>query len=77
MAKDQLDVELHESINGKDDTKIQEAGVQYAVTYEDVQARYPLLRDLSREDMDTLNKRVLRKVDWRLMPCITVMFLMK
>lgn len=44
---------------------------------QEIQGRYDLLRDLSQGQMDALNKKVLRKIDWRLMPTITIMFLMK
>ena len=44
---------------------------------EEVQGRYPLLRDLNKDQMAALNKKVLRKLDWRLMPTITIMFLLK
>lgn len=44
---------------------------------QDVQARFPLLRDLSTEQMNELNKRVLRKIDWRLLPIVSLMYLMK
>ncbi|KAG9254450.1 major facilitator superfamily domain-containing protein [Emericellopsis atlantica] len=43
---------------------------------EEIQARFPLLRDLSKEQMDALNKKVVSKIDWRMMPCVTLMFLM-
>lgn len=43
----------------------------------EVQARFPLLQDLNDEEMATLNKRLLSRIDWRLMPTITIMFLMK
>lgn len=43
----------------------------------EIQARFPLLRDLSETQMAALNKSVLRKVDWHMMPCVTLMFLMK
>lgn len=46
------------------------------ITPEEIQARFETLRDLSKEEMDALNKRVVKIMDWRLMPCITVMFLM-
>lgn len=39
--------------------------------------RYPLLRDKSKEDLAKLNKSVLRKLDWKFLPCITMMLLMK
>jgi hypothetical protein len=47
------------------------------VSQQEIQGRFDLLRDLNPEQMALLNKKVLRKVDWRLMPTITVMFLMK
>jgi hypothetical protein len=43
----------------------------------EIQARFPLLRDLSETQLAALNKSVLRKVDWHMMPCVTLMFLMK
>ncbi len=42
-----------------------------------IQARFETLRDLDDEQMAALNKRLLRRIDWRLMPTITIMFLMK
>lgn len=42
-----------------------------------LQHRFDTLRDLDDEQMAELNKRVVKKIDWRLMPCITIMFLMK
>jgi hypothetical protein len=47
------------------------------ITPQEIQARYDLLRDLNTEQMAALNKKVLSKLDWRLMPTITIMFLMK
>ncbi|KAF2174006.1 hypothetical protein M409DRAFT_62190 [Zasmidium cellare ATCC 36951] len=41
-----------------------------------IQSRFETLRDLDDEQMATLNKKLLRKIDWRLMPTITIMFLM-
>ena len=38
--------------------------------------RYPLLVGKSEVDMALLNKKVLRKLDWRFLPCITTMLLM-
>ena len=43
----------------------------------EIQARFPLLRDLSEEQMEALNKKVRRTIDWRMMPAVTLMFLMK
>ena len=38
--------------------------------------RYPLLANASQGKLDELNKTVLRKLDWRFLPCITLMLLM-
>lgn len=46
-------------------------------TAQEIQDRFDLLRDLNPQQMVALNKKVLRKLDWRLMPTITVMFLLK
>ncbi|KAI5272057.1 MFS transporter [Aureobasidium subglaciale] len=37
---------------------------------------FPLLREKSEEELAVLNKRVLRKLDWKFLPCITAMLLM-
>lgn len=47
------------------------------VTPRDIQARFDLLQDLSDTEMDKLNKRLVKKIDWRMMPTITLMFLMR
>lgn len=39
--------------------------------------RYPLLREKTPEELAALNKAVLRKLDWKFLPCITLMLLMK
>ncbi|KAI5272091.1 NAD(P)-binding protein [Aureobasidium subglaciale] len=41
-----------------------------------IQARFTTLCDLDDEQMAALNKRVLRRIDWRMMPTITIMFLL-
>lgn len=46
-------------------------------TPEQIQHRFETLRGLSTGEMEALNKKVRRIIDWRLMPCITLMFLMK
>lgn len=43
----------------------------------EIQARFPLLRDLNEAQMTALNNKMVKKIDWRLMPCVTAMFLMK
>jgi hypothetical protein len=47
------------------------------ITPQQIQARFELLRHLSEEQMTALNKQLVKRIDWRLMPCITLMFLMK
>ncbi|KAG9764958.1 major facilitator superfamily transporter, partial [Aureobasidium melanogenum] len=37
---------------------------------------FPLLRDKSDEELAVLNKKVLKKLDWKFLPCITAMLLM-
>ncbi|OAK99401.1 MFS general substrate transporter [Phaeosphaeriaceae sp. SRC1lsM3a] len=48
----------------------------YRITPQQIQARFELLKDKSEEQMAALNKQLVRRLDWRLMPCITLMFLM-
>lgn len=42
------------------------------ITPQQIQDRFETLRSLSEEEMAALNKKLLRKIDWRLMPMITV-----
>jgi hypothetical protein len=48
------------------------ASVSENVSPADIQARFPLLENLDESQMAALNKRLLRRIDWRLMPMITV-----
>jgi sugar phosphate permease len=41
-----------------------------------IQSQFPTLINLDDEQMAALNKRLVRRLDWRLLPTITVMFLM-
>ena len=47
------------------------------VSPEEIQGRFDLLRDLSSEQMNELNIRVRKKIDWRMMPIVSLMYLMK
>lgn len=38
---------------------------------------FDLLQNKTKDELDSLNKKVLRKLDWRFLPCITAMLLMK
>lgn len=42
-----------------------------------LQSQFDTLRDLDNEKMVGLEKKLVRKLDWRMMPTITVMFLLK
>lgn len=53
------------------------AAESHLITPQQIQARFETLRDLSEEQMAALNKKLVKRLDWRLMPCITLMFLMK
>lgn len=37
---------------------------------------WPLLRDKSPDELEALNKQVLRKLDWKFLPCVTIMLIM-
>jgi len=39
--------------------------------------RYPLLREKSDDEFKRLDKAVLKKLDWKFLPCITAMLVMK
>lgn len=70
-AKEKLDAECVEKI------PIGQHAEGAYIPPEEIQARFDLLRDLSKEQMEALNKKVVKKIDWRMMPCVTLMFLMK
>jgi hypothetical protein len=40
-------------------------------------SRFPLLANKTEEELAKLNKSVLWKLDWKFLPCITLMLLMK
>lgn len=62
----------------KADVEFKEVSAEnHKITPQQIQSRFETLRHLSEEQMAALNKRLVRKLDWRLMPCITLMFLMK
>jgi hypothetical protein len=54
--------------------KIEDATPNVNVGY---RQQYPLLADKTDEEIKALNKAVLKKLDWKFLPCITVMLLMK
>lgn len=66
-------LEVERSSFDKVDTEIQAIE---AVTPASIQAQFPTLVDLNEEQMAALEKKLVRRLDWRLMPTITIMFLM-
>jgi len=48
------------------------ATVSDTVSAADIQARFATLENLDETQMEALNKKLLRRIDWRLMPMITV-----
>jgi hypothetical protein len=46
--------------------------VSETVSAADIQARFSELENLDETQMATLNKKLLKRIDWRLMPMITV-----
>ncbi|PNH59667.1 hypothetical protein VD0002_g7894 [Verticillium dahliae] len=64
--EDQVDVQLEDKADAREEH----------FSARDIQGRFDLLRDLSDAEMEKLNKSVVKKIDWRMMPYITIMFLM-
>lgn len=65
--EDQVDVQLEDKADAREEH----------FSARDIQGRFDLLRDLSDAEMEKLNKSVVKKIDWRMMPYITIMFLMR
>ena len=51
--------------------------VEAAPLADSILERYALLREKSPDELAALNKSVLKKLDWKFLPCITAMLLMK
>ena len=70
-----------ESQNNKAESEfkenVSEVFANHNITPREIQDRFETLRGLNQEEMVALNKKVLKIMDWRLMPSITLMFLMK
>ena len=64
MEKEKAIIEEQESIN-----EIQ--------TPAQIQHRFDTLRGLEPEQVAALEKALVKRIDWRMMPIITLMFLMK
>ncbi|KAL2669903.1 hypothetical protein Neosp_015069 [[Neocosmospora] mangrovei] len=85
MSEYKTPVQRHDG-DGGDNVSIEKAQeAQYVenatarnghIAPEEIQARFELLRHLSADQMETLNKSVRSKIDWHMMPWVTLMFLM-
>lgn len=76
-AKDVAEcVQVEDPIRSSDPS-LEKLEQHHEITPRAIQARFELLRDLSDSEMETLNKRLVKKIDWRMMPTITLMFLMR
>lgn len=67
----------HSDDNEKGDVKFAENVADSTPSPWEIQQRFETLRELSDGQMTDLNIRVRKIIDWRMMPCITVMFLMR
>jgi hypothetical protein len=67
-------ISARHSTEKQDVTQTESINVSYDSNY---LSRYPLLLGKSDKELDELNKAVLRKLDWKFLPCITLMLLMK
>lgn len=75
-SKEKIDVCKAGSIDCQTDHLEEKAPQPKPITPNEIQQRFSLLQNLSGEQMEILNKKVVKKLDWRMMPCITMMFLM-
>jgi len=64
----------HRSMSKAEVTMIEDANPVHDPEY---LSRYPLLMGKTEEELQSLNKSVLRKLDWKFLPCISMMLLMK
>lgn len=44
---------------------------------DDLLSKYPLLHGQSKDELKEINRKVLKKLDYKFLPCITAMLLMK
>ncbi|KAK5102642.1 hypothetical protein LTS08_003442 [Lithohypha guttulata] len=65
----------HDSELKKDEVLEQQVELT-TLTAAQIQHHFSTLRGLDEDQMAALNRRVVRLIDWRMLPCITIMFLM-
>lgn len=77
ISKDVANCVQLEDPAGSSDPSLEKLEQHRDITPRDIQARFDLLRDLSDAEMQKLSKTLVKKIDWRMMPTITLMFLMR
>ena len=77
MTSSTKTVSCNGDIDEKGEVKYTENVVPINPSAWDIQQRFETLKDLSETEMTALNTHVRKIIDWRMMPCVTVMFLMK
>ena len=75
-SNEKIDVCKASSIDCQTDDLEEATPAPKHITPNEIQQRFSLLQSLSSEQMEILNKKVVKRLDWRMMPCITMMFLM-
>ncbi|CAG9950393.1 unnamed protein product [Clonostachys rosea f. rosea IK726] len=68
--------EDRKSIESKVDVQFVEEQSAFALTTEQILQQYPLLKDKPVKERDALNKKLLRKLDFFFLPCVTLMLIM-
>lgn len=66
-----------DDLNEKGDVRYTENVADANPSAWEIQQRFETLKDLGEAEMTALNTQVRKTIDWRMMPCVTVMFLMK
>lgn len=64
------------SVDTKSNAKVEAIEAALISDEEKYLANYDLLVGKSKEELATLNKNVLKRLDWWFLPCITAMLLM-
>lgn len=59
------------------ESKVELENLEDVTIHEQGMALFPLLRGKTPEELEALNKSVLRKLDWYFLPCVTMMLLMR
>ncbi|KAL4738808.1 major facilitator superfamily domain-containing protein [Aspergillus similis] len=66
----------HKSARQDDEPKAALEALEHVSEADRMLFHFPILQDKSPEEMEKLNKAVLRKLDWYFLPCVTMMLFM-